>query len=410
MTEIEKQIEKYRQDFPILERTVRSDKKLCYLDSAATTLKPQVVCDRISEHYLMEASNVHRGLHYLSEYGTQCFEETRRKVQKFINAPDDAQCIFTSGTTASTNLVAQSYGKAFLKEGDEIVVTAMEHHSNIVPWQMLCESNGCVLKVLPMNDKGELIVEEIDKVITEKTKFVSCVYVSNSLGTINPVRTIIAKAKSVGAKTLLDSAQAIAHMPVDVQELDCDFLAFSGHKMFGPTGIGVLYGKRDVLDAMPPVTGGGDMIESVTFEKTTYAEIPAKFEAGTPHIAGVIGLGAAIDYINQLDWDLLQKWEDELLAYGTEQLSKIQGLKFIGQADHKASVLAFIIDGLHPHDLGTMLDQDGIAIRTGHHCTQPVMDFFQVNATSRASLAFYNNKEDIDRLVQSIQLTQEMFV
>ena len=409
MSELETKMAQVRKDFPILERQIRG-KQLCYLDNAATTLKPKSVVDRLDEHYLMEASNVHRGLHYLSEYGTACFEDTRRKVQAFINAPEDAQCLFTSGTTASINLVAQSYGRAFLKEGDEIIVSAMEHHSNIVPWQMLCEEKGCVLKVIPMNAKGELIIEEYEKLLSEKTKFVSCIYVSNSLGTINPIKEIIDKAHAVGAKVLVDGAQAIAHMPIDVQELDCDFLVFSGHKMFAPTGVGVLYGKKDLLEAMPPVTGGGDMIETVSFDGTTYAGLPSKFEAGTPHIAGVIGLGTAIDYINELGWEFIHDWEDELLAYGTEKIGAIEGLKIIGTAENKAAVISFEIDGIHPHDIGTMVDQDGIAIRTGHHCTQPVMKHFNVPATARASFSIYNTKEDIDLLVHSIELMKEMFV
>ena len=406
----QEKVQQVRADFPIFEREVRNGKPLCYLDSGATTLKPKVVCDRVQEHYLKEASNVHRGVHFLSEFGTVAFEEARLKVQKLINAEEDLQCLFTSGTTASINLVAQSYGRTFLEAGDEIIVTEMEHHSNIVPWQMLCEEKGCVLKVIPMNDKGELIIEEYEKLLSEKTKFVSCIYVSNSLGTINPVETIIEKAHAVGAKVLIDAAQAVAHMPVDVQKLDCDFLVFSGHKLFGPTGVGVLYGKKDLLEAMPPVTGGGDMIETVSFDGTTYAGLPSKFEAGTPHIAGVIGLGTAIDYVLDLGWDFIHDWEEELLQYGTEKLGAIEGLNIVGTADNKASVISFTIDGIHPHDIGTMVDQDGIAIRTGHHCTQPIMKHFDVVATARASFSIYNTKEDIDLLVHSIELMKEMFM
>ena len=395
-------------DFPILGREIHG-KRLAYLDNGATTLKPQSVVDRLAQHYLMEASNIHRGVHHLSEMATKDYEAAREKVRAFINAKETAEIIFTSGTTESINLVTHSYGKANFKAGDEILITAMEHHSNIVPWQMLCEETGAVLKVIPMNDKGEIIFEEFEKLISEKTKFLSVVYISNALGTINPVREMIARAKQLGVPVLLDAAQTVAHTSIDVLELDCDFMAFSGHKMFGPTDIGVLYGKKDILKKMPPWKGGGDMILSVTFEKTIYNELPARLEAGTPNIAGVIGLGAAIDYINNLGWDFIHEQEAKLLAYGTQALENIDGLKIIGTAEKKAGVIAFWMDDVHPHDIGTLLDHEGVAIRTGHHCAQPVMKHFGIPATARASFSIYNTTEDFDQLVEGIKKIKEMF-
>lgn len=396
------------EDFPILGREVHG-KRLAYLDNAATTLKPQSVVDRLAQHYLMETSNIHRGVHHLSEMATRDFEASREKVREFINARETAEIIFTSGTTESINLITQSFGRSQFKEGDEILITGMEHHSNIVPWQMLCEETGAVLKVVPLNDKGEIIYEEFEKLLTEKTKFLSIVFISNALGTINPVREMIAAAKKFDVPVLIDAAQTVAHTAIDVQELDCDFMAFSGHKMFGPTGVGVLYGKKDRLEALPPWKGGGDMILSVTFEKTIYNKLPARLEAGTPNIAGVIGLGAAIDYINDIGWDFIEQTEESLLRYGTEILSNIDGLKIIGTAKKKAGVISFWMDDVHPHDIGTLLDHEGVAIRTGHHCAQPVMKHFGIPATARASFSIYNTKEDFDQLAAAIVKIKEMF-
>ncbi|MCM8536989.1 MAG: cysteine desulfurase [Lentisphaeraceae bacterium] len=394
-------------DFPILDRTIH-DKPLVYLDNAATTLKPKSVADRIAQHYLLEASNIHRGVHTLSEEATKDYEASREKVRAFINANETAEIIFTSGTTESINLVSNTYGKS-LKEGDEILITGMEHHSNIVPWQMLCEETGAVLKVVPLNEKGELIYSEFERLLTDKTKFLSVVYISNALGTINPVKKMIEAAHKLDVPVLIDAAQTVAHCPLDVQELDCEFMVFSGHKMFGPTGTGVLYGKKDYLEKLPPWKGGGDMILSVTFEKTIYNKLPARLEAGTPNIAGVIGLGAAIDYIESIGWETIEKIEEDLLAYGTEKLSAIDGLRLIGTADNKAGVLSFWMDDVHPHDIGTLVDQDGIAIRTGHHCAQPVMKHFNIPATARASFSIYNTREDFDRLAETIIKIKEMF-
>jgi len=401
-------LSKIRQDFPNLKVKVRG-KPLVYLDNAATTLKPQIVIDTIEQHYKEYTSNVHRGVHTLSQKATEAYEAGREKVRQFINAKELGEIIFTSGTTDSINLVMQCYGRAFIKKGDEILITEMEHHSNIVPWQMLCEEKGCVLKVAPMNDKGELIWEEFKKLVSEKTKLVSVVYVSNSLGTINPVKDIIALAHSFKCPVLIDAAQAVSHVAIDVQKLDCDFLAFSGHKLFGPTGVGVLYGKAALLNKMPPYRGGGDMIASVTFEKTTYNVLPYKFEAGTPNVADVIGLGAAIDYVRSIGLDAIATYKDELLAYGTEQLKKIPDIRLIGTAKNKASVLSFVHPVIHAHDMGTLVDEEGVAIRTGHHCTQPVMRHFKVPATCRASLAMYNTKEEIDQLVKAIKKAEEVF-
>ena len=401
-------VTKIRKDFPNLRVKVHG-KPLVYLDNAATTFKPQCVIDAIEKHYKTGTSNIHRGVHTLSEKATLAFEGAREKIQKFLNAAKPSEIIFTRGTTESINLVANSYGRAFLKAGDQILISEMEHHSNIVPWQMLCEEKGCVLKVAPINDNGELIWEEFLKLLGPKTKFVSLVYISNSLGTVNPIKKIITAAHKFDIPVLVDAAQAVNHRPIDVQELDCDFLAFSGHKLFGPTGVGVLYGKTALLERMPPYQGGGDMIASVTFEKTIYNVLPHKFEAGTPNVADVIGLGAAIDYINSLGLENIGSYEKELLDYGTAVLKKIPSLKLIGTAKEKVAVLSFVLPHIHAHDVGTLIDQEGIAIRTGHHCTQPVMKHFGVPATSRVSLAFYNTKEELDKLAKAILKTKEIF-
>lgn len=397
-----------RKDFPILKQEVHG-KPLVYLDNAATSQKPQQVIDALVHYYTAENSNVHRGVHYLSEIATQEYEGARSKVRTLLNAAEDKEIVFVRGTTEAINLVAYSYGRKNIGAGDEIIISAMEHHSNIVPWQMLCEATGARLRTIPMTDDGELILEEYEKLLGPRTKFVSIVHLSNSLGTINPVKKIVGMAHSYGVPVLLDGAQAVPHTTVDVRELDCDFYAFSGHKLFGPTGIGVLYGRAELLEAMPPFQGGGDMIKAVTFEKTTYNDLPYKFEAGTPNIAGAIGLGAAIDYVLGIGLDEIAAYEHELLEYGTEQLSTIDELRLIGIAKDKASIMAFYMDRIHPHDLGTILDAEGIAIRTGHHCTQPVMERFGIPATARASLAFYNTKEEIDYLVKGINKAIEVF-
>tara|TARA_B100001971_G_scaffold111191_1_gene102087 strand:+ start:27867 stop:29087 length:1221 start_codon:yes stop_codon:yes gene_type:complete len=403
-----KDITKAREDFPQMNEDYKGT-KIIYLDSAATTLKPQSVMDKLEQYYLHECANVHRGIHTLSEVSTDHFEQTRDKVQSLINAKERHEIIFTKGTTDSINLVAQSLSEYYFKAGDEILISTMEHHSNIVPWQRVCEKTGAILKVMPINDQGELLLEESLNMITDKTKLVSLVYISNSLGTINPVNDIIKKAKTKNARVLLDGAQAIAHEKVDVQTLDCDYLAFSGHKMFGPTGVGVLYGKEDILNEMPPYQAGGDMIDTVTFEKTTYNILPHKFEAGTPNIAGVIGLGAAIDYINELGLDNIKSYESELLNYATEQIKTVPGLKIIGEAKHKASVISFTINGLHPHDIATIGNKYGLALRTGHHCTQPLLKRLNVPATARASFGVYNNKADVDHLVTNLKKMVELF-
>jgi cysteine desulfurase/selenocysteine lyase len=398
----------YRKDFPVIDQTIKG-KRLAYLDSAATTLKPTIVIDELDKYYRQETSNVHRGLYWLSENATTKFEATRDKIQKFINAPDRKLVIFTKGTTESVNLVASTYVRNFLKEGDEILLSQMEHHSNIVPWQIVAETHKLRIKVIPINDRGEIIMEEYKKLLTPKVKFVSVVHVSNALGTINPVKEIIDLAHDNGAKVFIDGAQAVAHLKVDVQDLDADFYGFSGHKMFGPTGVGVLYGKEELLEKMPPYMGGGDMIDVVTFEKTTYNSLPHKFEAGTPSIAAVIGLGKAVDYINQVGISHIHEVEAELLKYGTEKLSTIEGLKIYGTAAHKASVISFGMKGLHPQDIATLVDKEGVAIRTGHHCAQPLMKFLCVPATCRASFSVYNNKEDIDQLYRALLKVKEIF-
>lgn len=396
-----------RKDFPILERYVNK-KPLVYLDSAASSQKPKSVIEAIERYYTNEHSNVHRGVHYLSQEATTAYEVVREKVQRFINARYNYEVLFTKGTTDSINLVAASFGRANLGAGDEVIVSGMEHHSDIVPWQMVCEEKGAALKVIPMTDEGELDMAAYAELLNEKTKIVAVVHISNSLGTINPIKEIINLAHKKNIPVLVDGAQAIHHTKVDVQELDVDFYAFSGHKMYGPTGIGVLYGKEELLNAMPPYQGGGDMIKNVTFEKTTYNDLPHKFEAGTPNIAGVMGLGAAVDYIDDLGVEAMADWEEELVAYAMDKLSQIEGMRFIGRAKHRASVVSFLIEGLHPYDIGVILDKMGIAVRTGHHCTQPVMDKFGIPGTVRASFAFYNTREDVDRLIEGVNKAIDM--
>jgi cysteine desulfurase/selenocysteine lyase len=397
-----------RGDFPILAQQVHG-KPLVYLDSAATSQKPKCVIDALTRFYLMDNANIHRGVHELSERSTQSYEAARGKVQRFLNAAKTQEIIFVRGATEGINLVAQTYGRTHVGAGDEVVISALEHHSNIVPWQMLCEEKGAVLRVIPVNDRGELEFDQFEKLLNRRTRLVAVSHVSNALGTINPVREIIQTAHRWNVPVLIDGAQAVPHMKVDVRNLDCDFYVFSGHKVFGPTGIGVLYGKEKLLEAMPPWQGGGDMIRSVTFGKTTYNDLPYKFEAGTPDIAGVIGLGAAIDYLDQIGMDAIAAYEHDLLEYGTRALENISGLRLIGTAREKAGVFSFLIDGVHPHDAGTILDREGIAVRAGHHCAQPVMDRFGVSGTTRASLAFYNTKEDVDALVAGIHKVKEVF-
>ena len=401
-------IEKIRADFPILNEKIRN-KPLVYLDNAASCQKPQAVIDSIVKLYSHDYANVHRGVHTLSVRSTDYFEAAREKVKTFINAQSEKEIIFVRGATDAVNLIAQTYGKANIHAGDEIIITAMEHHSNIVPWQMLCEEKGAILKVAPMNLAGELLMPEFEALLNSKTKLVSVVHMSNALGTINPVEKIIELAHARNIPVLLDGAQAIPHTPVDVQKLDCDFYVFSGHKLYAPTGVGVLYGKQSLLEAMPPYQGGGDMIRTVTFEKSTYAGLPHKFEAGTPSIAEVIGLGAAIDYLNTIGMDKIAAYEAELLAYATQEALKIDGLKIIGEAKEKGAILSFTLGKIHPHDIGTMLDSLGIAIRAGHHCAMPVMDFYKVPATARASFAMYNTKAEIDVLILGIKNLIEMF-
>ena len=399
-------VEQLRQEFPSLHQQIFG-KQLIYFDNGATAQKPKVVINAITKYYEFENANIHRGVHYLSQQATTAYENARKSIQTFINAESDHEVIFTKGTTDAVNLVAFSVGET-LKPGDEILISAMEHHSNIVPWQMLCERKGCILKVAPINRKGEIIQEEYLKLLSSKTKLVAVSHISNALGTINPIEEMIDAAKKVGALTFIDGAQSIQHQKVDVQALDCDFFAFSGHKVFGPTGIGILYGKTEVLNALPPYQGGGDMIAKVTFEKTTYNELPFKFEAGTPNIVGAIGLGVAIDFLKQLDMPSIQEHEHNLATYCTEQLLEIEGLRIIGTADSKTSVVSFIINGLHPFDVGTLLDKQGIAVRTGHHCTQPIMDFFEIPGTIRASFAFYNTKSEIDIFIQALKRSVNM--
>lgn len=399
---------KIREDFPILKQKVNG-KPLVYMDNAATSQKPQTVLDALTHYYTEDNSNVHRGVHELSQRATKSYEDVRAKVQHFLNARESREIIYVRGTTEAINLVAMTYGRKNIGAGDEILITAMEHHSNIVPWQILCEEKGAVLRVAPINDAGELLLDEFEKLLNPRTKLVAVAHVSNALGTINPVQRIVGLAHRLNVPVLIDGAQAAPHIKIDVQALDCDFYTLSSHKLFGPTGVGVLYGKAALLEAMPPYQGGGDMISSVTFEKTLYNVIPYKFEAGTPNIAGVIGLGAGIDYVNRVGIGNIATYEHELLTYATEQLAKIPGLRIIGTAKEKAAVLSFVLEGVHPHDAGTILDQEGIAVRTGHHCAQPVMDRFGIPATTRASLAFYNTKEEVDALVKGIRKVQAIF-
>jgi cysteine desulfurase/selenocysteine lyase len=401
-------VSKARKDFPILRQKIHG-KPLVYLDNAASAQKPQAVIDAISRFYSEDYSNIHRAVHQLSERSTRAYEEGRVKVQRFIHAAAAREIIFVRGTTEGINLVAQSYGRTHIGSGDEIIISALEHHSNIVPWQILCEQTGAVLRVIPINDSGEVQLDEFERLLNSRTRLVAIAHISNALGTIVPVRKIIALAHRRDVPVLVDGAQAAPHMKIDVQELDCDFYLFSGHKLYGPTGIGVLYGKANLLEEMPPYQGGGDMISSVTFEKTTYNSLPYKFEAGTPNIEGVVGLAAAIDYLNDLGLDSIGAYEGELLAYGTKRLAQVEGLRIIGTAREKAAVLSFVLEGVHPHDVGTVLDAEGIAVRTGHHCAQPVMERFGIPATTRASLAFYNKREEIDALVEGIEKVKEMF-
>ena len=401
-------IESIRAQFPILQREVNG-KPLIYLDNGATSQKPQSVIDTINRYYSNENSNIHRGVHTLSQEATSAYEEVRKKVQKFINAKHDHEIIFTSGTTGGINLVASSFGEKLIRKGDEILITAMEHHSNIVPWQMLCERKGAKLKVLPISKEGEVDVEEFKQLIGPKTELISLVHVSNSLGTINPIKEMIDIAHAENIPVLIDGAQAVHHMPVDVQALDADFYVFSAHKMYGPTGVGILYGKEELLKGMEPYQGGGDMIKSVTFEKTIYNDLPHKFEAGTPNIAGAFGLNAAIDFIENVGFDFITKHEAELVRFASSELKNIKGLRFIGTAKERAGLVSFVLDGIHPYDTGVILDKLGLALRTGHHCTQPVMNFFEVPGTVRASFAVYNTKQEVVKLVEAIDRVKRMF-
>jgi len=394
--------------FPTLKQEINGH-PLTYLDNAATTFKPLPVIEKMREYNEIKVANIHRGIHYLSEICTSEYEKTRDLIQTFINAKSRKEIIFTKGTTESINLVALSYGNHFIQQGDEILISELEHHSNIVPWQMLCERTGAVLKVLPINQRGEWEMQKLPELLTNKTKLVSVNYISNSLGTINPVKDIIAQARAVGAKVLIDGAQAIAHRKIDIQELDCDFFAFSMHKLYGPTGVGVLWGREELLNQMPPVFGGGDMIDQVSFEKTTYNDLPYKFEAGTPNITNVIASGAAIEFMQKLDWSEILEHESSLLKYATEQLSSIKQLKLIGTAEHKSNVASFVIDQVHAQDIATFISHYGIAIRTGHHCTQPVMKKMGVAATARASMTIYNDRQDIDRLTQTLNKLIELY-
>ncbi len=399
----------WRRQFPILERKVHG-KPLVYLDNAATTQKPLAVLD--AERYYFEHfnANIHRGVHALSQEASEAFEGAREKIRAFLGAAHVEEIIFTRGATEAINLVAQTWGRTHLEAGDEILISAMEHHANIVPWQMLCEMTGARLKVIPMDERGVLLMDQVDRLLTERTRLVGVTLVSNALGTVNPVTEIIRKAHAVGARVLVDGAQAVAHVAVNMVTLGCDFFVFSGHKLYGPTGIGVLYGKKDLLTAMPPYQGGGDMILQVTFEKTTYNQIPYKFEAGTPHISGAIGLGAAIDFVRSVGLENIAAHEDRLLQEATERAQRVKGLRIIGTAPGKASILSFVLEGIHPHDIGTILDNEGVAIRSGHHCAMPVMDFFSLPATARASFALYNTLEEVERLFQAIERVQKLFL
>ncbi len=396
-----------RHHFPLLRQYVNG-KPLVYFDNAATSQKPQAVIDAMMRYYQEENSNIHRGVHSLSERATQAYEKVRHKVAAFMNAGDHREIIFVRGTTEGINLVAHSFGRAFVQEGDEILISGMEHHSNIVPWQILCEERKAILRVIPLTDTGELDLDAFPAMLTEKTRLMAVTHVSNALGTVNPVKELVRQAHAKGIPVLVDGAQAVPHMHVDVQDLDCDFYTFSAHKMFGPTGVGVLYGKRRWLDTMPPYQGGGDMIKSVTFEKTIYNDLPYKFEAGTPNIGGSIGLGAALDYLRELNMDAIRRFEDELLAYATERILTVPGVRLIGTAREKAGVLSFVMEEIHPHDIGTILDVEGVAIRTGHHCAQPVMQRFGIPATARASFAFYNTKEEVDAFIKALHKVREV--
>ncbi len=402
------EIEQVRQDFPALSLRVHG-KPLVYLDNAASTQKPEVVLDAADRCYREYYSNVHRGVHFLSQQATNAYEEARRKVQGFLGAARSEEIVFVRGATEGINLVASTFGRSRVKAGDEVLITEMEHHSNIVPWQMLCDAVGATLKVAPIDDRGEVILEEYEKLLSERTRLVAMVYISNALGTINPVGRMIEMAHARGVPVLVDGAQAAPHVNVDVQALDCDFFVFSGHKMFGPTGIGALYGRWDLLSSMPPYQGGGEMIRSVTFAKTEYADPPARFEAGTPNIVGAIAMGAAVDYLQGIGLEAIGRYESGLLDYATEALSAVPGVRLVGTATHRASVVSFVIDGVHPHDVGTILDREGIAVRAGHHCAQPVMDHFGLPATVRASLALYNTRQEIDQLVSGVARVQEIF-
>lgn len=402
-------IQRIRQDFPVLDQQING-RPLVYFDNAATTQKPQSVLNAITNYYAGYNANIHRGIHHLAEKATAAFEASRKAIQQFLNAAHVEEIIFTYGTTDGINLVAQTYGRRFLKPGDEIIISTLEHHSNIVPWQMICEEKGCVLKVIPVDDNGDLILEEYEKLLSERTKLVSVVHVSNALGTINPVKEIIEIAHAAGAVVLIDGAQASSHIDIDVQALDADFYVFSAHKLYGPTGMGVLYGKKAILEAMPPYRGGGEMIKEVTFEKTTYNDLPYKFEAGTPNIADVIAVKTALEYLETLGKTNVAAYEHELLQYATEQLNDIDGLRIIGQAKNKISVVSFVMEGIHHQDTGVILDQQGIAVRTGHHCTQPLMRRFGLTGTTRASFAVYNTKEEIDRLVQGLHRVRKMML
>jgi cysteine desulfurase / selenocysteine lyase len=401
-------VNKIREDFPILSRKVNG-KPLVYLDNGGSSQSPASVIARFDKYHSEEHSNVHRGVHYLSQLATNEYEKARVKVQKFINAREAKECIFVRGCTEGVNLVAQSYGRANFVEGDEIILSQMEHHANIIPWQMIAEEKGAKIRVIPINERGELIIDEYENLFNERTKFVSIIHVSNALGTINPVKSMIETAHKYGVPVMVDAAQSIPHMKVDVQDLDCDFLTFSGHKMFALSGSGVLFGKKEFLEKMPPYQTGGSMIRTVTFEKTTFAGLPEKFEAGTPAIATSIAIGAAIDYLNEIGMENIAEYEHELLDYATKKMSAIEGVRIIGTAAEKASVISFTIDDIHPHDIGTILDQEGIAIRAGHHCAQPIMQFFEIPATARASFAFYNTKEEVDKLADAVSKVIEVF-
>jgi cysteine desulfurase / selenocysteine lyase len=401
-------VERLRKDFPILSQRVRG-KPLVYLDNAATAQKPRAVIDAVTRFYAAENANIHRGVHYLSERATVAYDAVRQQVARFVNAASPAEIVFTRGTTEGINLVAQSWGRTHLRPGDEILITGMEHHSNIVPWQLVAAQTGAVVRAVPLTDVGELDLVAFDRLLTDRTRLLAVVHLSNALGTINPVRWMVSRARERGIVTLVDGAQSAPHLPVDVQALDCDFFAFSGHKVFGPTGVGVLYGRAALLEAMPPWQGGGDMIETVTLERSTFAPPPARFEAGTPMIAQVIGLGAALEYVEAIGRPAIGVWEEELLGYATERVREIEGVRLIGTAREKASVLSFVVDGVHPHDVGAVLDDEGIAIRAGHHCAQPVMQRFGVPATARASFAFYNTRDEVDTLVRGLTRVRSVF-